>query len=226
MRRARGPASSTAGTFPSRCSSFPDHGKGRRCASTGISSPGCTNAGTAATRSRSTAGPTGPSPAPRRGAVWSRRRPPGAAPSSGRSTPAKPDGGSSWVGTCSAAPVSPRSASRLPAGSPPCPRVRSSPSSAIATPPRAARYSTSSLAPPTASPRCRSGRAVVDRWGRRRARQGASVRLALHPLDLTNPALVESSLGVVDRLLESGAKARTYGDFVTAHRPVAGGRAA
>jgi predicted deacetylase len=70
------------------------------------------------------------------------------------------------------------------------------------------------------------GRAVVDRWGRRRARQGASVRLALHPLDLTNPALVESSLAVVDRLLESGAKARTYGDFVTAHRPVAGGRAA
>jgi uncharacterized protein len=70
------------------------------------------------------------------------------------------------------------------------------------------------------------GRAVVDRWGRRRARQGASIRLALHPLDLANPALVESNLAVVDRLLEAGAKARTYQDFVTARRPAAGGRAA
>jgi hypothetical protein len=33
----------------------------------------------------------------------------------------------------------------------------------------------------------------------------------LHPLDLDNPALVESNLAVIDQLLETGAKARTYG---------------
>jgi uncharacterized protein len=65
------------------------------------------------------------------------------------------------------------------------------------------------------------GRAVVDRWTRRRARHGGSVRLALHPLDFTHPELVASNLAAVDRLLESGAKARTYRDFVTAHRPEA-----
>jgi uncharacterized protein len=65
------------------------------------------------------------------------------------------------------------------------------------------------------------GRTVVDGWARHLARRGASVRLALHPLDLANPALVESNLGVVDQLLEAGAKARTYRDFITAHRPTA-----
>ncbi len=66
------------------------------------------------------------------------------------------------------------------------------------------------------------GRSVVDGWARRLARRGASARLALHPMDLDNPALVESNLAAVDQLLESGAKARTYRDFVTAHRPAAG----
>jgi uncharacterized protein len=70
------------------------------------------------------------------------------------------------------------------------------------------------------------GRTVVDSWARRIARRGASARLALHPMDLDNPALVESNLAVVDQLLESGAKARTYRDFLTAHRPAATGRAA
>jgi hypothetical protein len=40
----------------------------------------------------------------------------------------------------------------------------------------------------------------------------------LHPLDLASPALVASNLGAVDALLASGAKPRTYRDFVTAHR--------
>ena len=62
------------------------------------------------------------------------------------------------------------------------------------------------------------GRTVVDRWARRLARHGDSARLALHPLDLASPALVASNLGAVDALLESGAKPRTYRDFVTAHR--------
>jgi uncharacterized protein len=70
------------------------------------------------------------------------------------------------------------------------------------------------------------GRAVVDSWARRLARRGASARLALHPLDLANPALAESNLAVIDQLLASGAKARTYRDFLTAHRPAAAGRAA
>jgi hypothetical protein len=48
----------------------------------------------------------------------------------------------------------------------------------------------------------------------------------LHPLDLDNPALVESNLAVIDQLLEAGAKARTYGDFVIAHRPPAASRTA
>ena len=70
------------------------------------------------------------------------------------------------------------------------------------------------------------GRSVVDGWGRRLARRAASTRLALHPLDLDNPALVESNLAVIDQLLETGAKARTYRDFVIAHRPAAASRAA
>jgi hypothetical protein len=65
------------------------------------------------------------------------------------------------------------------------------------------------------------GRTVVDCWARRLTRRAANTRLALHPLDLDNPALVESNLAVIDQLLEVGAKARTYGDFVTAHRPAA-----
>jgi hypothetical protein len=48
----------------------------------------------------------------------------------------------------------------------------------------------------------------------------------LHPLDLDNPALVESNLAVIDQLLEAGARARTYRDFVTAHRPAAASRVA
>jgi predicted deacetylase len=70
------------------------------------------------------------------------------------------------------------------------------------------------------------GRTVVDGWARRLVRRGASARLALHPLDLDNPALVASNLAVVDRFLEAGAKARTYEQFVTAHRTGAAGRAA
>jgi predicted deacetylase len=62
------------------------------------------------------------------------------------------------------------------------------------------------------------GRAVVDRWSRRLARHGSSARVALHPLDLASPELVASNLGAVDALLESGAKPRTYRDFVIAHR--------
>jgi hypothetical protein len=65
------------------------------------------------------------------------------------------------------------------------------------------------------------GRSVVDGWARRLARRAHSTRLALHPLDLDNPALVQSNLAVVDELLEAGAKARTYRDFLTAHRPAA-----
>jgi len=70
------------------------------------------------------------------------------------------------------------------------------------------------------------GRSVVDGWARRLARRGASTRLALHPMDLDNPALVESNLAAVEQFLESGAKARTYRDFITAHRPAAASRAA
>ena len=70
------------------------------------------------------------------------------------------------------------------------------------------------------------GRSVVDGWARRLARRAASTRLALHPLDLDNPALVESNLAVIDQLLEAGARARTYRDFVTAHRPAAASRTA
>ncbi|HKA94212.1 MAG TPA: polysaccharide deacetylase family protein [Acidimicrobiia bacterium] len=70
------------------------------------------------------------------------------------------------------------------------------------------------------------GRTVVDGWARRLVRRGASVRLALHPLDLDNPALVASNLAVIDQFLEAGAKARTYQHFVTAHRTGAAGRAA
>ena len=70
------------------------------------------------------------------------------------------------------------------------------------------------------------GRTVVDGWARRLARRGTSARLALHPMDLDNPALVASNLGVVDQFLEAGAKARTYAHFVTAHRSGAAGRAA
>jgi uncharacterized protein len=65
------------------------------------------------------------------------------------------------------------------------------------------------------------GRSVVDGWARRLVRRAASTRLALHPLDLDNPALVESNLAVIDRVLEAGARARTYRDFVTTHRPAA-----
>ena len=70
------------------------------------------------------------------------------------------------------------------------------------------------------------GRTVVDGWARRLVRHGASVRVALHPLDLDNPALVDSNLAVVDQFLEAGAKARTYRHFVTASRSGAAGRAA
>jgi uncharacterized protein len=70
------------------------------------------------------------------------------------------------------------------------------------------------------------GRRVVDSLARRIARRGASTRLALHPMDLDNPALVQSNLAAVEQLLESGAKARTYRDFITAHRPAAASRAA
>jgi uncharacterized protein len=70
------------------------------------------------------------------------------------------------------------------------------------------------------------GRSVVDGWARRLARRAASTRLALHPLDLDNPALVESNLAVIDQFLEAGARARTYRDFVTAHRPAAASRTA
>ena len=70
------------------------------------------------------------------------------------------------------------------------------------------------------------GRSVVDGWARRLVRRGASARLALHPLDLDNPALVASNLAVIDRFLEAGAKARTYEQFVTAHPTGAAGRAA
>jgi predicted deacetylase len=62
------------------------------------------------------------------------------------------------------------------------------------------------------------GRAVVDRWARRLARHGESARLAMHPHDLSNPALVASNLAAIDRLLESGATARTYCEFVDAYR--------
>jgi hypothetical protein len=37
---------------------------------------------------------------------------------------------------------------------------------------------------------------------------------------------VQSSLAAVEQLLESGAKARTYRDFLTAHRPATASRAA
>jgi hypothetical protein len=70
------------------------------------------------------------------------------------------------------------------------------------------------------------GRRVVDSWARRRAQRGACTRVALHPLDLDNPALVQSNLAAVEQLLESGAKARTYGDFITARRPAAANGAA
>ena len=70
------------------------------------------------------------------------------------------------------------------------------------------------------------GRTVVDGWARRLARRGASARLALHPMDLDNPALVASNLAVIDQFLEAGAKVRTYDQFVTAHRSGAAGRAA
>jgi predicted deacetylase len=63
------------------------------------------------------------------------------------------------------------------------------------------------------------GRAVVDRGARRLARHGASARVALHPHDLASPELVTSNLSAVDCLLDSGAKARTYREFVTARRP-------
>jgi predicted deacetylase len=62
------------------------------------------------------------------------------------------------------------------------------------------------------------GRAVVDRWARRLARHGGSARVALHPRDLSSPALVASNLAAIDRLLESDAKARTYREFVDVHR--------
>jgi uncharacterized protein len=70
------------------------------------------------------------------------------------------------------------------------------------------------------------GRSVVDSWARRLARRGASTRLALHPMDLDNPALVQSNLAAVEHFLESGAKARTYRDFMTAQPPTAASRAA
>ena len=73
------------------------------------------------------------------------------------------------------------------------------------------------------------GRTVVDSWARRLVRRGASARLALHPMDLDNPALIASNLAVIDAFLEAGAKARTYEHFVTAHsahRSGAAGRAA
>lgn len=63
-----------------------------------------------------------------------------------------------------------------------------------------------------------AGRAVVDRFARRLARHRKSARLAMHPLDLASPELVASNLAAVDHMLEAGAKARTYGEFVTAHR--------
>jgi hypothetical protein len=48
----------------------------------------------------------------------------------------------------------------------------------------------------------------------------------LHPMDLDNPALVQSNLAAAEQLLDSGARARTYRDFITAHRPGTVSRAA
>jgi predicted deacetylase len=70
------------------------------------------------------------------------------------------------------------------------------------------------------------GRTVVDGWARHLVRRGASVRVALHPMDLDNPALVASNLAVIDQFVAAGATARTYEQFVTAHRTGAAGRAA
>ena len=55
---------------------------------------------------------------------------------------------------------------------------------------------------------------VVDAWSRRLARDGRSVRVALHPADLASPQLVEVTLAIIDRVIAAGAEPRTYQHLV------------
>ena len=171
-------------------------------------------------------------PAWRRG---SRRSRLGVAPSSGRSTPAERSGASSWAATLL------HRAGFAPIGFTP-PGWLASDATREVLAELGYRYTTTHGAVrdlatgethrvPALSQRPGGaaeelGRRVPRQPARRLARRGASTRLALHPMDLDNPALVQSNLAAVERLLESGAKARTYEDFITAHRPTAGSRAA
>jgi predicted deacetylase len=55
---------------------------------------------------------------------------------------------------------------------------------------------------------------LLDRMARRLARDGNSVRLALHPDDLSSGRITACTLGVLDAALEAGAVPRTYGELV------------
>ena len=46
---------------------------------------------------------------------------------------------------------------------------------------------------------------------------GRLVRIALHPDDLEHPGLADSTLSAIDRCLDSGARAVTYGDLLARH---------
>lgn len=68
------------------------------------------------------------------------------------------------------------------------------------------------------------GATVMSGAVARLTRAGKSVRIALHPDDLTNSRLVDVTLAAIDVALEAGATPRTYRDFVelsAAVRPTA-----
>lgn len=55
---------------------------------------------------------------------------------------------------------------------------------------------------------------------RRRTAAGADVRIALHPDDLTRPALVDTTLSAIDEALAAGAEPTTYGATLGLRQPI------
>lgn len=57
----------------------------------------------------------------------------------------------------------------------------------------------------------RTGAMAMAAIVRRRIAAGTDIRIALHPDDLTRPALVDTTLSAIDQALAGGAEATTYG---------------
>jgi predicted deacetylase len=57
----------------------------------------------------------------------------------------------------------------------------------------------------------RLGAAVMHAWARRTVARGGLVRIALHPDDLSRPALRDATLRCIEAVLAAGSRATTYG---------------